>query len=48
MRADTARKAADEADDYDWLRNVERDVAVLKVMVGVNIALTLLVLLFIR
>jgi hypothetical protein len=48
MGLTTAWRAADDADAYDWLRNVERDVAMLKWMVGVNIVLTLLVLLLIR
>lgn len=42
---DAARKAAEEVASYeDRLGRVERDLAILKWMVGTNIALTLLVL----
>lgn len=43
--ADLARKASEEVADYhDRLGRIERDVNLLKWMVGTNVALTLMVL----
>lgn len=43
--ADMARKAAEEVADYhERIGRIERDLTVLKWMVGTNVALTLIVL----